>query len=72
MKYIDTLKSMTKTKYLSLFPPDGKYKRIFHKIKYLVSQKRNVSNVYHYNYRKIRINSGVDLPLERTKCNNIC
>lgn len=35
-------------------------------MKYPLSQKSNISDIYYLNYMKIRINSVDDLPLEKT------
>ena len=46
---MDVLKNVAKDQYLSLFHRDKKYERKFDRIKYLVSQKSNNSDVYYHN-----------------------
>ena len=52
--------------YLSSFHPNGNYERRFDRIKYLISQKSNIKDVYYHNYMKIKIKSNNELPLEKT------
>ena len=42
---------------LLLFHANEKHERMFARIKYLISQKSNISNVYYHNYTEIRIKS---------------
>ena len=39
--------------------------RMFDRIKYFISEKSNISDIYYYTYMKIRVNSDDDLPLEK-------
>ena len=53
-------------KYLALFHSDEQYGRIFDRIRYLITLKRNISDVYSHKYTKIKISADDDLPLEKT------
>ena len=64
MRQVDTFKKVAEIN-LSLFYPNEKYNRMFDRIKYLISQKGNMLDVYYYNYMKIGINSDDDLPLKK-------
>lgn len=56
----------SKNQYLSLFHPNEKHERMFDIIKYLISTKSSISEVYYHNYMKIRIKSNDDdLPLAK-------
>ena len=44
------------TKYLVVFYSDEKYKRTFHRIRYLVMLKSNISDVCSHKYMKIKVN----------------
>ena len=68
IKYIDILKS-SENRYLELFHLEKKIKR-FNRIKYLISQKNNISDVYYRNYVKIGINLNYDLLLEKANIRN--
>ena len=57
MKWIDLLD-------LVLFGPE-KYDAIYNKIRYLTSQKSDVTYVIFHNYAKIKIDSYNSLPLEK-------
>ena len=52
--------------YQSLFHPKEKYDWMFDRIKYLISQISNISDVYYRSYMKIRINSNDNPSLEKT------
>ena len=55
-----------RNQYVSLFYPNKKYERMFDGINCLISQKSNISDVYHHNYMKIGIDSDDNLPLQKT------
>ena len=54
------------TKYLALFHSNEKYERIADRIRYLIMINSNISDVDSHKYMKIKINSGGNLPLEKT------
>ena len=41
-----------RTKYIGLFSAGGKSERMFERIKYLISQENNISDVHYHKYRK--------------------
>lgn len=48
-------------KYWELYPPDEKYERVLERIKYLISQESNISDVYYHNYMNIKIKMTISL-----------
>ena len=64
-----------KDKCLSLSYPNIKKESISDKIKYIIIQTNNISNVYYQNYMQIMFNFDHDLSLEKDikqlECNNI-
>ena len=54
------------TKYIALFYSDGKYEKMFDKIRYNIMLKINISNAYSHKYMKIKIFSDNDLFFEIT------
>ena len=58
------IRQYDKTRYLSLFHSNEKYKRKFDRIRYLMF-KSNISDIYSHKYMKIKSNSDNDLPLEK-------
>ena len=59
------IRKYDRTIYLSLFPSDYKYERVFDRIRYFIVSKSNISDVYSDKYRKIKIKSHDDLLLEK-------
>ena len=55
------------TKYLVLFDPQ-KYDAIFDNIRYLIGLKSCITYADSDNYAKTKIDSGDDIPLEKTLC----
>ena len=54
-----------RNRYASLFYHYQKYERTFDRIKYLVSQKSNISDIYYHNFMKFGINSYDGIPPEK-------
>ena len=52
------------TKYLGLFHSDEKHERIFDRIRYLITLKNIISDVYSHKFKKISINWDVNLLLD--------
>ena len=48
-------------KYWELYPPHEKYERVLERIKYLISQESNISDVYYHNYMNIKIKMTISL-----------
>ena len=53
------------TKYLALFQSDEKHETNFSRMSYLIMLKSNISVNYSHKYKKIKINSGDSLSLEK-------
>ena len=53
------------TKYLTVFHSNEKYDRIFDRVRYLIMLKRNILDFYFHKYRKVKINTDDELPLEK-------
>ena len=53
------------TKHLGLFHSDEKTNRIFQRMRYLITLKSNISDVYSHKYTKVTVNLDDDLPLEK-------
>lgn len=51
------------TKYIALFYSDGKFEKVFDKIRYNIMLKRNISDVFSHKYMEIKIISDIDLRL---------
>ena len=54
IKY-EYIKKYDSTKYLALFHSDEKYGRIFHRIRYLITLKTNISDIFLINTRKLEL-----------------
>ena len=63
---MDILENLKGTKCLALFHSNEKYERVFHRIRYLIGLKSNISDHYFYKDTKTKINSDNDLPSENT------
>lgn len=50
--------------YLPSFPLNSNYGKMFNRIKYLIIQKRNISDVCYDNYMRMKISLNNDIPLE--------
>ena len=63
-----------RTNYLPSLYSDEKYERTFDRIRYFITLKRNISDVYSHKYRKRKIYSDDHLPSKKTfkytKCSN--
>ena len=55
-----------RTNYLASLYSDEKYERTFDRIRYFITLKRNISDVYSHKYRKRKIYSDDDLPSKKT------
>ena len=52
------------TRYLVLFGPE-KYDAIYNRVRYLITQKSDITYVLSHNYVRIKIDSSDSLPLEK-------
>ena len=52
------------TRYLVLFGPE-KYDAIYNSVRYLITQKSDITYVLSHNYARIKIDSSDSLPLEK-------
>ena len=50
--------------YLPSFPLNNNHGKMFDRIKYLIIQKRNTSDICYHNYMRIKISLNNDIPLE--------
>ena len=65
-KVDEYIRKYDRTKYLTLFYSNERWKRNLDRIRYIIMLKSNISDVYSDICAKIKINLDDDLPLKRT------